>query len=216
MVLYDFEESGGDTVNDVSGVGSPLNLTIQNTNKVSRPAGALSVNSSTIIKSDGPASKVIDSLRATNEITIEAWVNPANTTQDGPSRIVTLSANTSVRNFTLGQENNAYDIRLRTTSTSPNGTPSLRTPNGALTTQLTHVVYTRSHSSGVTRAYINGVLVKTGNAPSSFSNWDQSFRLALANELTLNRTWLGELHLVAIYDRDLTPSEVIQNFNAGP
>ena len=51
----------------------------------------------------------------------------------------------------------------------------------------------------------------TGN----FSNWDSSFLFGLANEFTMDRTWLGELHLVAIYGHDLSAAEVLQNFSAG-
>ena len=216
IALYDFEEGSGATVNDVSGVGAPLNLTVENMGAVSWMSGGLSINSSTIVKSGGAATKIIDAVMGTSEITIEGWVKPANLTQGGPSRIVTLSANASVRNFTLAQQTTYYDTRMRTTSTSSNGTPSLSTPSGTLTTQLTHVVYTRSHPSGDTKTYVNGAQVAAGSASSSCSNWDQSFKFALANELTMDRTWLGELHLVAVYDRALTASEATQNYNAGP
>ena len=77
-------------------------------------------------------------------------------------------------------------------------------------------MYTRSHPSGETRTYINSDQVATGSAVSTFNRWDDDFRFALANEFTLNRAWLGELHLVAIYDRDLSPADVSQNFQAGP
>ena len=216
VVLYELEEGSGTTVNDTSGVGTPLNLTVENAGAVSWVSGGLSISSSTIVKSASAATKIINSVMATNEISIEGWVKPANTSQSGPSRIVTLSANSSVRNFTLGQSGSYYNTRLRSTSTSVNGTPSLSTPSGSLTTVLTHVVFTRDTTLGTTRTYINGSQVSSGNTPSSFSNWDQSFKFALANELTMNRTWLGELHLVAIYSRELTASEVTQNFNAGP
>jgi hypothetical protein len=39
--------------------------------------------------------------------------------------------------------------------------------------------------------------------------------LVLANEPGGARLWLGELHLVAIYDRALTAAEVNSNFMAG-
>ena len=93
--------------------------------------------------------------------------------------------------------------------------PSLSSPSGSLTTRLTHVVYTRD-ASEVARIYINGVAEAEGTVSGSFSNWDESFRLALANELTGNRPWLGEFHRVAVYNQALSESQVIQNFNAGP
>jgi len=220
QVLYTFEEGGGTVVNDVSGVGLPLDLSVGNEAAVSWVPGGLVVNASTVIASAGAATKVIDTCRATDELTIEAWIKPANATPDGPARIVTLSADLFQRNFTLGQglwggqPSDRYDVRLRTTETDSNGVPSLTTPAGSLTTELSHVVYTRD-SSGVARIYIDGVERVSGTVGGDF-NWDESYRLALANELTGDRPWLGEFHLVAIYNRALSQAEVNQNFVAGP
>ena len=147
-------------------------------------------------------------------MTFEAWIKPANTTQGGPARIVTISLNPSLRNFTLAQQTNTYDVRLRTTSTSSNGMPSVSTPAGTLTTNLTHVVYTRD-VSGAVKIYIDGNEVANGNIGGDCSTWDDSYNLALANELTNDRSWLGEIYLIAIYDRALTEPEVDQNFTEG-
>ena len=52
----------------------------------------------------------------------------------------------------------------------------------------------------------------------TFEEWDvgtEEYRLAVGNELTLDRDWLGQLHLVAVFDRALTEDEVEQNFLAG-
>jgi hypothetical protein len=48
-----------------------------------------------------------------------------------------------------------------------------------------------------------------------FSGWTSNYRLGLANEMTKDHPWLGEIHLVAIYDRALTADEVGQNYGAG-
>ena len=215
LVLYTFKEGSGTTVNDVSGVGSALNLIIASEAAISWiPGGGLSVDASTIIESGVASTKVIDAVKISNEISIEAWLKPANTTQGGPARIVTISANPNFRNFTLGQDTNSYDIRLRTTSTSTNGMPSVSTPAGTLTTNLTHVVYTRD-SSGAVKVYIDGNEETNGTIGGNCSNWDDSYNLALANELSNNRAWLGEMYLVAIYSRALTEPEVDQNFAEG-
>jgi hypothetical protein len=153
--------------------------------------------------------KVINASQDTNEITIEVWIKPASVTQDGPARIVTLSVDPFNRNFTLGQglggsqPSTLYDTRLRTTTTDNNGRPSLTTPDGSLATGLTHVVYTRD-ASGMAKIYVNGVEQVSGSIGGDFSNWDGDFRLALANELTEDRPWLGEFHLVAIFNRALS------------
>ncbi|MCK5187632.1 MAG: LamG domain-containing protein, partial [Deltaproteobacteria bacterium] len=215
VALYSFKEGSGTTVNDVSGVGAPLNLTVASEAAISWiPGGGLSVDSSTLIESGVAATKVIDAVKASNEITIEAWIKPANNTQEGPARIFTLSSNTSYRNFTLGQQTNTYDVRFRTTSTSLNGIPSVTTPAGTLTTDLTHLVYTRA-ASGEIKIYIDGNEISNGNVGGDSSNWDNSYHMALANELTNDRTWLGEFYLVAIFDRTLTEPEIDQNFATG-
>ena len=221
QVLYTFEETSGNSVRDVSGVDAPLDLTIEDTWAVDWRGGVLAVISPVMISSVGPATKIADACRETNEITLEAWLCPANTTQDGPARVITLSSDPSNRNFTLGQgassdgPSDVYDSRVRTTEQSDNGLPSLSSPSGSLTAQLTHVVYTRD-ASGVARIYIDGVEEVHGTVSGNFSNWDEAFRLALGNELTGNRPWLGEFHRVAVFNRALSQSEVIQNFNAGP
>ncbi len=214
QVLYTFEEGQGTTVDDVSGVGDPLPLEIQDEASVSRLATGLALEAGTIVASRGPAAKMIQACQESNEITIEAWVKPANTEQGGPARIVTLSPNTSVRNFTLGQERDTYIVRLRTTETGAQGVPHIAAPAGSLSTELTHVVYTRD-ASGTAFIYINGEEVVGGDVLGDFSNWDQDFRFGLGNEFTQNRTWLGELRLVAIYSRALIQAEVAKNFEAG-
>jgi hypothetical protein len=221
QVLYTFEEGGGTRVLDVSDVSTPLDLTIENGSATSWLSGALSINSPTLVASADAATKVIDTSRTTNEITVEAWVKPADTTQDGPARIVALSEDPYNRNFTLGQglwgelPSALYNFRLRTTATSSNGIPSLSTLAGSLTTDLSHVVYTHD-ASGVAKIYVNGVERASGAVGGDLSNWNEGYRLALANELTEDRPWLGEFHLVAIFNRALSQDEVIQNFRAGP
>ena len=216
QVLYTFREGSGTTVHDVSGVGVPLDLEMSDGSAVTWvPGGGLAIDSATLIASVGPATKVISACQGSNEITIDAWVRPANTTQDGPARIVTLSRDLYNRNFTLGQglwgtlPSALYDVRLRTTATDNSGEPSLSTPDGSLTTELTHVVYTRD-ASGQARIYIDGVERASRTVGGDFSNWDGGLRLALANELTGGRPWLGEFHLVAIYSRALSPSIAIE------
>jgi PKD repeat protein len=220
QALYIFEEETGTIVGDISGIAPPLDLTIGNAQAVTWNEGRLTVNSPVTIASAGAATRLVSAIKASNEITIEAWIKPVNVTQYGPARIVTLSASTLARNFTLGQglwgtyPSNLYNVRFRTTATTLNGQPSPSTPAGSLTTALTHVVYTRT-SAGAVRIYLDGSLITTGNSSGDSSNWDASYRLALANELTGDRPWLGEFHLVAIYSRALSESDVSQNFAAG-
>lgn len=214
VALYDFRLAKGSIVKDRSGVGKPLDLKIENPKNVRRTKGTLEVRGKTLIRSDKPAAKVFNAVRRSGEITIEAWVRPANAKQDGPARMVTLSGGSSERNFTLGQEGDKVDVRLRTTKTSGNGIPSLNSPGRSLAPRLTHIVYTRNRG-GRARLFLNGEQQAEKRVPGAMANWNGKYRLALANEFSSDRPWLGTFHLVAIYSRDLSVGEVAQHFKAG-
>ncbi len=214
VALYDFRLAKGSIVKDRSGVGKPLDLKIENPKNVRRTKGTLEVRGKTLIRSDKPAAKVFNAVRRSGEITIEAWVRPANAKQDGPARMVTLSGGSSERNFTLGQEGDKVDVRLRTTKTSGNGIPSLNSPGRSLAPRLTHIVYTRNRG-GRARLFLNGKQQAEKRVPGAMANWNGQYRLALANEFSSDRPWLGTFHLVAIYSRDLSVGEVAQHFKAG-
>jgi hypothetical protein len=231
QALYQFDERSGNTVRDRSGQADPLDLQIDSMSAVVWvPGGGLSVRQSTLIASAQPAERLIRACQATNAISVEVWVRPARTNQQGPARIVTCSEDIHGRNFTLGHgirqgyPSDVYDMRLRTSSTSRNGRPSLTTPVGALRAERTHVVYTRE-ADGTARLYVNGVLQPPniiepdeshqGLIAGDFTNWNLAYRLALANEFTRERTWLGDYYLVAIYNRALEPDEIAQNAAAG-
>ncbi len=216
QLLYTFDEGGGTVIRDRSGVGVPQDLLLENENAVAWvPDGGLVVNRPTIISSADPATKISNAAMVSNEISLEAWVKPANITQDGPARIISLSEDFNHRNFQLAQTAEIYDVRLRTTETTENGRPSLSTPFGSLTADLTHIVYTRA-ASGMARIYVGGESVVGRVVPGTFANWDQGYRLALADELVGSRTWLGGYHLIAAYSRALSADEIAQNFRVGP
>lgn len=220
LALYRFDEAAGDTIHDTSGAGAPLDLVIPAGAPVDWRPGSLAVQAPVLIASPGAVTRLTEAVRATNEVTIEAWLEPGNLTQTGPARIFTLSSGTSGSNFMLGQgvyggNADLIDVRLRATGTSTSGTPSLSTVSGTLQRRLTHVVFTRD-AAGVTRTWLDGLERATGTAAGDLSNWDSTFRLAVANELSGDRPWLGEYHLVAAYDRALAPADVAQNFAAGP
>jgi len=215
LALYTFEEGLGDVVQDVSGVGTPLDLNIAAPGNVSWIEGALRIDTPTILLSGESATKISAACKSSNEISFEAWLRPANTTQAGPARIGTLSAGLNTRNFTFGQVAGVYDTRVRSTVTSSNGVPAVLSSDNAVKTALQHVVVARS-AAGVLRMYVDGVEVYSVPLGGDFSTWDEGFRLALGNELSQNRAWLGEFHLTAVYDRALSGAEVAQNFAAGP
>ena len=215
LVLYTFKEGKGSTINDVSGVGDPLDLVVEDPGNISWiPGGGLRVNTATLAKSAEPATKIIEACKASNEITIVAWVRPDSEDLSGPARIVSCSANPSNRNFTLGQDTTGYQIRLRTTVTGNNGyEPPVRVADAVVTDKMSKLAYTRN-KDGEVKFYVNGeeVARDVDTIPGEMSNWDDSYLLGIGHELDrdedLGRMWLGEYHRVAIYSRALTQAEI--------
>ncbi|MFW6171814.1 MAG: LamG-like jellyroll fold domain-containing protein, partial [Planctomycetota bacterium] len=122
---YAFDEGRGAVVHDVSGQEQALDMQIEDTGAVSWSDDGLELTDSVLVATEEPAKRLAAAMQNTNAITVEAWLTPAAEIQSGPARIVTLSQDHVNRNFTLGQEEDAYEMRLRTTETSDNGLPSL-------------------------------------------------------------------------------------------
>ena len=213
VALYDFDGVEGAAVKDRAGLSPPLDLRITATKNIRRTSGSIEIRKGTVIASTQPPVRLLNALKQSNEITVEVWFKPANLKQDGPARLVTISKDTSQRNFTIGQEAASLQARLRTTRTSKNGMPAIETTR-LLSGETTQAVYTRD-GTGHATIYVNGKKVNGQTVTGVMSNWDSSYRLALGNELSGERPWLGTLFLVAIYNRDLTAVEVTQNFKAG-
>jgi hypothetical protein len=219
-VLYTFEEGLGDKVKDHSGLLPPLDLTLPATGTAWLSQGGLAVTGPAVIQSVGPAQRLINSIVATGELTFEAWITPANLSQDGPARILTISGDLLHRNFTFGQglwgdqPSDLFDVRLRTTSTDLNGQPSLSTPQGSAKLDRTQVVFTHQ-KDGASRVFLDGQEAASASMEGDLSNWNAGYKLALANELTGDRPWRGEFHQVAVYDCALTPGEVGESFSRG-
>ena len=221
LALYTFDLFDGSQVEDVSNVGAPLNLTIENGESVIWDGGQLTLIEPTSIASVGAASKINSSVSASGAVTLEAWVQPANTIQTGPARIVSLSSDSRNRNLTLGQGGSSgapgtfYNVRLRTTTTGNNGFfPTTSSPAGTASTEMTHVVFTRDIDNSVVM-YINDTVVSNGGIAGDLTGWNSDFGLFLGNEALGDRPWLGTFDLVAIYGRALNSADVSQNYSAG-
>ncbi len=220
QALYTFTETEGKRIHDLAGTGATLDLVMENLTNHAEPMTWLQpgvrLNAPVILKGTTAPVRMMTKMKASNEITIEAWLKRAASVaaNQSPANIVTLSLDTSRRNFTLGQTNqNRLHMRVRTTSTDDNGTQSAQERSSVA--EVCHVVFTRDQAGNV-KFYLNGA--DASNRPlvsGSFDNWDGSCKFALANELTGDRPWLGELYLVAIYSRALSKEEVQRNYGAG-
>jgi len=209
--LYQFKAKQGDRSYDTGALGPPVDLTMSDLGSVIWGTGYISLSTPSIIKGSG--TKLTQLCMSSDAISIEAWIKPASLDQSGPARILSLSADPFNRNFTLAQDNTVYDFRLRTSSTNDNGQPSIQTQGNSVTTMLTQVVFTWS-SNGTATIYKDGLEENSVSLSGNLSNWNQSYDLAIGNELSEDRPWLGEVNEIAIYCRALSAQEVMQNFNA--
>lgn len=220
QALYTFEEGAGSIINDVSGVGTPLNLKMSDSTKTQWTTDGLLISGPTTIASLLPATKIVDAARASNEISLEAWVKPATSAGATSGSIIALSTDTNNRNITLEQQSHTkgdsvnFLSSVRTSTTAPQGV-DVKASDDYPAQELAHVVLTRD-AAGNVRLYVNGVEQKHKTLKGDFSSWDSTASLALANELLADTAWLGEYQLVAAYSRDLNPAEVRQNYHSGP
>jgi glycopeptide antibiotics resistance protein len=119
-----------------------------------------------------PATVLSDRLRKSSEFTISTIAATANQNQNGPARILSLSADPFHRNFTLGQQNDYLVFRLRTPITGENGVyTALFVPN----------VFRDSESHRFLLTYHQNVL------HLYVDNVQNSYTLELTPEITLFR-----------------------------
>ncbi len=171
------------------------------------------------------SSKLHDVLKESGEFSIEAWVVPANVTQE-MAQIVSYSAGPMTRNFALQQTLYDYDFLLRHNAVDANdmplmgldGQPAHSTPaaNEVLQATLQHVVATYDPVNG-RRIYVNGVLeTQTDPIPGgTLVDWQDNFAVILGNEASSDGLWEGTFRLASIHRRALTQDQVTQNFDAG-
>jgi hypothetical protein len=229
IALWEFKSGSGSVAYDTSGVDPAINLNFSGDVTwyggwgITIGAGAAGPGKAQ--GSTGTSRKLHDVLVDAGEFSIEAWVVPANVTQE-MARILTYSAGQTTRNFTLQQTLYNYDFLLRTNAadaagnplTTLNGDPQLSTPDDAEALQATlqHVVATYSPIDG-RKIYVNGELVtQTDPVPGgTLVPWQDNFALVLGNEASSDGVWEGTFRLAAVHRRALTEEQISQNFDAG-
>lgn len=218
IALYEFKSGSGNVAIDSSGVEPALHLTLSDDQGWVGGWGMEFVNGRRAQGSTIASKKLSDLIKATGEYTVEAWVVPANVVQEGPARIVSYSASTTARNFTLGQTQYNYDFLQRSSTTDGNGEAALSTADADedLQATLQHVVMTFDPISG-RRIYVNGVFTDDMDpvAPGNLTEWDDTFALVLGNEVSGDRAWAGQIRMLAVHNRALTQEQIVQNFDVG-
>ena len=215
IAFYQFKTGEGAIAYDTSGVEPAANLSLQG--DISWVTGwGLQINSGRAQASTQNSRKLAQLISATGEMTIEAWLVPANVTQEGPAAIISYAGSSTERNFTLGQSQYNYDFLLRSDSSDFAGMPALSTADAdeVLQATLQHVVITQDPVNG-RRIYVNGVDTGIRDTAAAIRNWDDTFALIIGNEANGNRQWQGTMRLLAVHNKVLTPAQILQNYDVG-
>ena len=210
IALYQFKTGEGTTAFDTSGVNPGMHL--QFSGNVEWVGGwGIDIISGRAQATTATSKKLYDLITATGEYSLEAWVVPANVSQEGPARIISYAGSEDERNFTLGQILYSYDAQQRS-----GGSLTTADADEDLQATLQHVVVSYDPVNG-RRIYVNGEF--TGDidpAPAgNLADWVNNFAFVLGNEVSGDLPWQGKFRLVAIHNRALTDEQVARNFSVG-
>ena len=159
----------------------------------------------------------LEAARAAETFTLSLVVRSRSAAQSGPARIVTMSWDTHMRNLTLAQENDDLVLRLRTQQTDLNGLlagePFARV-RGAFRSARWLSVELRIRPGQLTIDVDGQPAVVTDLPPAVLQTWDPAFALALGNETTCDRPWLGEIRAAVVkvpgHERDYVDAENVR------
>jgi len=222
VALWEFRTGSGNEAFDTSGIDPSITLQMFGSYQWLGGYG-LDLTNGYAVANNFDSVKLKTFIETTGEYAIEAWVIPANVTQQN-ANIVGYSGG-SARNFTLGQE--MYNYRFYNRIDDPNllslnGEPFFTTGDSGeelLQSSLQHVVANYDPLVGRS-VYINGVLVNAPDPkapPTSIGNivWDDNFAFVLGADVAGINNWDGHVRMVAIHNRTLTAAQVQQNFDVG-
>jgi hypothetical protein len=214
VALWTFEEGVGNRILDRSGAGVPLDLALRNPGAAEWRPDGLHVRAHPRLMTEVPAAKLTAACRASQELTLEAWIVPDRAVRDFDGVLVALSRDNADRNAALAQVRGQYEASLRLSTSDAAGRPVLETPSTQAAPRLTQLVFTRA-ANGAERFYVDGVLRASRSRPGDFSTWAPDFKITVGDELTEERPWEGVLRRVAVYSRALGPAEILRHHRLG-
>jgi hypothetical protein len=222
LYLFDDTDRGRERVSDRSGRTPALDLALIAPESTQWTDTGLRFTGPALLgqPAGADASRIVQACRSVNEVTLEAWATPAVLEQPesgdmSPRRIAAISLDTVEQNLQLGQLRDRYRGRVLTDCEGCREPDFLLfTPDDSVRLRKTHLALVRE-AAGQLRLYVDGVEVANRELAGTFDAWQSSFRLSIGNEQTLDRHWLGEVHLIAVYCRALSAAEVAGNFAAG-
>ena len=143
----------------------------------------------------------LEAAQATETFGLSLTLRPLSAAQSGPARILTISRDAHMRNLTLGQEDDDLVLRLRTGETDLNGLRA-GAPFARVRDVLRSAGWLRIdlqiRPGELTLAVDGQPALSAALPPAVVRTWHPSFGLALGNELTCERPWLGEIRAAVV------------------
>jgi Concanavalin A-like lectin/glucanases superfamily len=218
IAKWEFREGSGSTVADTSGVQPEIPLSLSGDYTWMSSWGVRFSNGKAQGGVNG-SSKLFSQITGTGEFTIEAWVAPANVSQEN-AWVFAYSGGPDSSNLALAQDMYNYQAYTRSSVTDQSnaGEPALITDADTEFAQATlqHVVVSYDPVNG-RRFYVNGEY--TGDTDPTggglLNNWNESFAVVLGNSTAGSNAFSGAVRMVALYNRALSEQQVQQNFDVG-
>jgi VanZ family protein len=159
-----------------------------------------------LARTELPPAWLADAIRS-NRLELSLTLRSAAPNQYGPARILTISPNPHRRDLMLGQEGSDLVLRLRTPGTSSNGTIDGK-PVALVANVFKEPGWIRVglliKPGELQIAVDDGIRVREVLSQAPLQDWDASFPMALGNELSGNRPWLGSIGRVIVRTGDIT------------
>lgn len=224
IALWRFLEGEGGVASDTSGVAPAISLTLNGLEGEGGDykwvgGGGIQFTSGVARGTAAASRKLYDLIAPAGEYSVEAWVLPANVT-DEDRAIFGYSDGSSNRNLLLGQTMYNYDYYNRSSMTNNRGEPRLSTDpdRELLQAALQHVVVTYDPVSG-RRIYVNGQYTgdtQPADRGTLANDWSPDYVVLLGDNLARNAAWKGAVRMAAVHKRALSATQVTQNFNVKP
>jgi hypothetical protein len=231
IALWRFLEGEGSVISDTSGINPGISLRIKGVEGSSGDfnwigGGGIQFAGAVAYGDASTSRKLFEMIAPGGEYTLEAWVLPANVTDEN-REIVAYGDGAAGRNFMLGQFQYDYRYYNRSSATNSRGEPALSTnpDDEVLQSALQHVVATYDPVNG-RRLYVNGEFtgdVQEGDRGTLANDWSSNYEIVLGNNLAqvdpanpASRAWRGTLRMVAVHNRVLSPTQIATNYAVPP
>lgn len=200
---------------DTSGYGDPAHLRIEHPSRVTWGAGVLTFDNATFARSLIDAEKVHTALSETDTFTLALRFNRSDPLYtNSPSIIMAVSDSIGSTNLLVGQDEESFDARVRTSATGASGThtPPFIGENMIEDDEPIHLAI--AFDGDVMRAYVDGSLVKSQAHSADLDSLSTSMPVVIGGAVSGGNAWRGTLDSVRLYSDPLTTAQV-QNLYEG-